>query len=119
MMGRYPVQRHRLPGRDGQRPSSSLRETTEVKLGSPADLRPFVLTARSPSQEKENRKHTSQSLHDVIHGGLGFVPQQGVDGHHHPWGAETTLGAMSLGYSLLNTQPDATIQMSTFAGLSC
>lgn len=55
-------------------------------------------------------KQTSQSLHDVVHGGLRFVPQQGVDGHHHPWSAETTLGAVSLRYSLLKTQPDPTIR---------
>lgn len=47
------------------------------------------------------REHTSQSLGDVVHGGLRFVPQQSVRGHHHPRSAEATLGAVSLGYSLL------------------
>lgn len=45
---------------------------------------------------------TSQSLGDVLHRRLRFVPQQSVHGHHHPWSAEATLGAVSLRYSLLN-----------------
>lgn len=51
-------------------------------------------------------KQTSQSLRDVVHGGLRLVPQQGVHGHHHPWSAEAALGAVSLRYSLLQTQQD-------------
>ena len=49
-------------------------------------------------------KQTSQGLSDVLHGWLGFVPQQSVHGHHHPRSAEATLGAVSLRYSLLKSQ---------------
>ena len=30
-----------------------------------------------------------------------MVPEQGIHGHHHPGGAESTLGAVALGDSLL------------------
>lgn len=32
-----------------------------------------------------------------------MVPEQRVDGHHHPRGAEPTLGAMTLGEPFLNS----------------
>lgn len=50
------------------------------------------------------RRPTSQCLRDVLHGGPGLVPQQGVEGHHHPGRAEAALGAVTLGYSLLHTR---------------
>lgn len=56
------------------------------------------------------RRPTSQSLRDVLHGGPGLVPQQGVDGHHHPGRAEATLGAVNLGYSLLHTGTSEVLQ---------
>lgn len=49
------------------------------------------------------RRRTSQSLGDILQGGSGVVPQQHVDGHHHPRRAEAALGAVDLGDPLLHT----------------
>lgn len=47
------------------------------------------------------RKLTSNSFGYLLQGWLWVVPQQCVDGHHHPWAAEATLCAMTLGKSFL------------------
>lgn len=56
------------------------------------------------SNHREQSERTGQSLGDILHGGLGLVPQQGVRGHHHPRGAEATLRAVGLRDSLLGGQ---------------
>lgn len=76
--------------------------TGRTKVGQ-HNYSPFHVTnydSRKTNNSNES-EHTSQSLGDVVHGGLRFVPQQRVRGHHHPRSAEATLGAVSLGYSLL------------------
>ena len=55
-------------------------------------------------KEEEAKQPTSERLRDVLHAGLRPGPQQGVHGHHHARGAEATLRAVSLRYSLLHTQ---------------
>lgn len=70
----------------------------------------FEFSHRTQASEMRNlralkrvRRRTSQSLGDVLQGGSGQVPQQRVDGHHHPRRAEAALGAVDLGDPLLHT----------------
>lgn len=44
---------------------------------------------------------TPQGFHELLLRGLRVVPEQCVHGHHHPRGAESTLGAVALGDPLL------------------
>lgn len=69
-----------------------------VRKSAPIHINNWILTWHTHTK---TGKQTIQSLRDVLHGGLRFVPQQSVDGHHYPWSAEATLGAVSLRYSLL------------------
>ena len=47
---------------------------------------------------------TPQGTLYLLHGGLGVVPQQRVHGHDNARSAETTLGAVGLGQTLLRSQ---------------
>ena len=44
---------------------------------------------------------TPQGFQQLLLRGLWVVPQQRVHGHHHPRGAEATLGTVALGNPLL------------------
>lgn len=44
---------------------------------------------------------TSQGFQELLLRGLRVVPKERVHGHHHPRGAEPTLGAVALGNPLL------------------
>lgn len=59
---------------------------------------------------------TSKSLRDLIRCRLRVVPEQCVDGHHHPRAAEATLGAVTLGKSFLRDKGTPSVQQ---AFLSC
>ena len=39
---------------------------------------------------------------DVVHGGLGLVPEEGVHGHDDAGGAEAALRPVRCGHALLN-----------------
>ena len=40
---------------------------------------------------------------DLLHGGQGVVPEQGVHAHHDARGAEPALGSVTIGHPLLDS----------------
>lgn len=94
-IGLYPVQRHKFPEKTKYFP-----DVVSVVLT-------FVIySCFSFTNHKchNSISCTLESLLHVTHLGGGVISQQSVHGHDEPRSTETTLRAVGLRYSLLNTQ---------------